>query len=315
MAQTVLVADDSIASQRLFEMVLTREGYNVITVGSGKEVLERVKEKNPDLALIDAIMPGADGYQICQMLKQDPKFKHLPVIMLAGKYEAFDQKRGAKIVGTNAILNKPSKSHEIASKVKEFLALQEQRQREQAESELVSTEAQAITEIEQLPKTEEYPEVIQEPTFVQEEYEFDEDSEETDLVVESEILDEEAEWEEIEEEEEEEILPPEEYEEELSVPLLGEEEEMAIEEEEMAEVTAPPVSPVSSLEQLTLSEENLDLIAEEIAKRLTGKLAPVLMQSLTTYLLQIPAVKHVVENTSKTLVKEILPEIREKLLT
>jgi CheY-like chemotaxis protein len=64
MAQTVLVADDSIASQRLFEMVLTREGYNVVTVGSGAEVLERVKEKHPDIALVDAIMPEVDGYQI-----------------------------------------------------------------------------------------------------------------------------------------------------------------------------------------------------------------------------------------------------------
>ena len=73
MAQTVLVADDSIASQRLFEMVLTREGYDVVTVGSGTDVLNRVKEQQPDIALIDAVMPDVDGVQICQTLRQDPQ--------------------------------------------------------------------------------------------------------------------------------------------------------------------------------------------------------------------------------------------------
>jgi hypothetical protein len=64
---------------------------------------------------------------------------------------------------------------------------------------------------------------------------------------------------------------------------------------------------------LTLSDENLDAIAEEIAKRVAGKLVPVLMQSFATYFLQIPSVKQVVENASKNLVQEILPEIQEKL--
>ncbi len=81
-----------------------------------------------------------------------------------------------------------------------------------------------------------------------------------------------------------------------------------------AETAAPTVSlGSSSVEQMTISDENLDLIAEEIAKRLTGKLAPVLMQSLTAYLLQIPAVKQVVETASKALVKEILPDLQKQL--
>jgi CheY-like chemotaxis protein len=308
MAQTVLVADNSIASQRLFEMVLTKAGYHVITVSSGKDVLERAKEKKPDLALIDAMMPEVDGYQICQTFKQDPKLKNVPLIMLAGKYEDFDQKKGAKIVGANAILDKPAKSNLIIAKVQELLKVQEQRPRPQTKAETAPTVAQAMTAAEELSSAEEYPEVIQEPTVVEEEYEFDEDSEETDLVVESEILDEEVEWEEpVEEEATEEIpLPAEAYEQEP--------EAVPFEEEEMeAETAAPTVSLGSSVEQMTLSDENLDLIAEEIAKRLTGKLAPVLMQSLTAYLLQIPAVKQVVETASKSLVKEILPDLQKKL--
>jgi CheY-like chemotaxis protein len=309
MAQTVLIADDSIASQRLLEMVLTREGYDVVTVSSGPEVLEQVKEKQPDLALIDAIMPEVDGYQICQTLKRDPTFKNLPVIMLAGTHEDFDREKGAEIVGTEAILDKPSKSQIIVSKVKEFLALQEQLQRERKEAELPPMSAQATMEAEQPPEAEGYAEVIQEPTFVEEEYEFDEDSEEVDLAVESEILDEEAEWEEADE-----TLAMEEYEEEpFEEPAARADETSSsiptFVEERQVEGIAPPVRVGSS----QFTDEHLDEIAEEIAKRVAGKLVPVFMQSLTKYFLEIPSVKHVVENASKNLVKEILPEVHNKL--
>ncbi len=320
MTQIVLVADDSIASQRLFEMVLTKEGYDVITVGFGSEVLERVKEKQPDLALIDAIMPEGDGYQICQTLKNDPTFKNLPVIMLAGTFEDFDREKGVRIVGANAILDKPSKSHVIVSKVKEFLALQEQRQQEEEEPDLPLPPTQATIKVKQLSKVEAHAEVVQEPTFVEEEYEFDEDSEEIDLAVESEILDEEAEWEEAEEEQE--IFSEEEYEETFEEEPL---DELATEIKEepslvppvvtrpRAGVSTPPVSPVSPPEQFTISDKKLDTIAEEIANRVAGKLVPVFMQSLTKYILEIPSIKQVVENASKNLVKEILPEVQDKL--
>jgi CheY-like chemotaxis protein len=307
MAQTVLVADDSIASQRLFEMVLTREGYNVVTVGSGAEILERVKEKHPDLALVDAIMPEVDGYQICQTLRKDPAFKNLPVIMLAGMYEDFDREKGAKIVGAGAILDKPSKSHVIVSKVKELLRQQEQRDEEQ---EVPPTPVKATPKGAQPPKTKTRTGVIQEPTFIEETYDFDEDSEEVDLAVESEILDEEAEWEETEEEQE--LLSSEEDEEEVEEELL-EEPEVAPTPPPREAVPAEDAVPPISSERLTLSDDNLDAIAEEIAKRVAGKLVPVLMQSFTTYFLQIPSVKQVVESASKNLVQEILPEIQGKL--
>lgn len=123
---TILVADDGIASQRFFEIVLKKEGYHVIIVGSGAEALKQIREKQPDLAMIDAVMPEIDGYQICQALKQDPKFKNLPVMMLTGMYEDVDRVKAARIVGEHAIFDKPAKSQVIISRVKEFLKLQEQ---------------------------------------------------------------------------------------------------------------------------------------------------------------------------------------------
>ncbi|PIE33779.1 hypothetical protein CSA56_09705 [candidate division KSB3 bacterium] len=315
MAQKVLIADDQIASRRMFEMVLAREGYDVITVDSGAKVLDTVQEKHPDIALIDAIMPEIDGYQVCETLKNSPNFKHLPVILLAGKYEAFDKERGLKVVGAEAaILDKPAKSNDIIAKVQELLA--------QAKEKAV---AEASLETESLPGTD----VVQEPTFVQEEYEFDEDSEEADLMVESEFMEEEEEFEtldddyeigDVEEEIVEDVIEeiPEET---FSLDEPQAEESAAIETTPVVETPAPQAllsQPSTAVkpkpEAMTqFSDEKLDMITEEIAQRLAGKLVPVLMQEIANYLIQFPAIKSVVDQTSKQLVKELLPELQDSL--
>jgi len=273
----VLIVDDSIASQRHFEIVLTREGYDVITVGSGSQVLDTVKEKRPDIALIDAIMPEVDGYQICKMLKKNPTFQHLPLILLAGTFEDFDRDRGIDAVGADAILHKPATSGDIVAKVKSFLTVPE----------AAPVEAAPVPEAE----------VIQEPPIVQEEYAFDDESEEADMVVESEILDEDAEI--IDMDEEEAALDVDE--------MFAEPQPSETVQAEPAAAESPEIS-----KPLQLSDENLDIIADKIAQRLAKKLLPALMQEVATYVMQFPAVKHVVEQNSKKLVKELLPEIQDK---
>ncbi len=307
MAQKVLIADDQIASRRMFEMVLAREGYDVITVDSGAKVLDMVKEKHPDIALIDAIMPEVDGYQVCEMLRNSPNLKQLPVILLAGKHEAFDKERGMKAVGAEAaILSKPAKSNVIIAKVQEFLA--------QPEKETVTA---ASGESDLLATTN----VVQEPTFVQEEYEFDEDSEETDLMVESEFMDEEEEFDNLDEEEDisdneigglpEETFPLEESHEEQPAAM---ETTPVVEAQTSQGALSSTTTAASQPEAMAqFSDEKLDMIAEEIAQRLAGKFVPVLMQELAKYVIQFPAVKSIVENTSKQLVKELLPELQDKL--
>ena len=295
MAQKVLIADDQIASRRMFEMVLSREGYDVIAVDSGAKVLDTVKEKLPDLALIDAIMPEIDGYQICETLKNTPAFQQLPIILLAGRSEGFDKEKGLKAVGAeNAILSKPAKSIDIIAKVQEFLKAAE------ADAEKEATRAAATP----MPETE----VVEEPPLVQEEYEFDEDSEEADMVVESEIL---AEGEEFEEFEDEESIVEDVVSDTESFPM-NEETPVA---ESAPVVEASRVAPqerkiVSSTQ---FSDEKLDTIADEIAQRLAGKLLPALAQELAKYMMQFPVVNKVVTSASKELIKELLPEMQDKL--
>ncbi|MBD3306221.1 response regulator [candidate division KSB3 bacterium] len=307
MTQKVLVADDSIASQRLFEMVLTREGYDVITVGSGAEVLDQIKAQHPDIALIDAVMPEVDGYQICETVRNTPNFQNLPLILLAGTHEDVDQEKGISLVGNQGILNKPAKSDAILSKVRELLTAHE------------AEEAQ-IAEEPSLPETPVAEGIQEEPPFVEEEYEFDEDSEEADLVVEHEILDEEAELEaegrvyEIEEEVEY-GEPLEEIEEEVVEEIVEEqppqpEPHVPVSEPETA-APGPAAAPESGL-SAELSDEKLDMIADEIAQRLAHRLVPVLVHEIAQYVMQFPMAKQVVEKTSKQLVKELLPEIQQK---
>jgi CheY-like chemotaxis protein len=330
MAQTVLVADDSVASQRLFEMVLTREGFEVVTVGTGAEVVSRIREKQPDLAFIDAVMPGVDGYQICQSVKKDPRFKHLPIIMLAGAYEDVDRQRGAAIVGAKAILEKPATSQVILSKVKEFLAAPSA-----SAAQPVAPQAVPVKPVAAKLAT---AEVVPEPSFVEEEYEFDDDSEEVDLAVESELLEEEAEWEEADEGLADEGLADEgladegladeglddetrdfaetfEDSEEIAV-IDGDVDDVeAIEEDEDSEIGAAfadlSAAPQGAAPRPTaITDDELDALAAEIARRVAAQLGPALLHSLTAYVAQQPAVRHILEDASKTLAREILPDIQ-----
>ncbi len=291
MAQKILIADDSIASQRLFEKVLIREGYDVTIAGSGAEALDRVKEQQPDIALIDAIMPEVDGYRVCETLQQQPGFQNVPIIMLTGVHEEFNKEKGVQLVGEQAILTKPAKSQTIVSKVKELL---EQQQAESA------------------PQAEDRAGVIEEPPLVEEEYAFDEDSEELDMVVEDEILEDEAEFEEEIEEFEEEA---EEVEGPLDESWKEEAEALATPVVEEPSAPEPPVAPQPPVaeEKREIPDEKLDMIVNDMAERLAGKLVPMLVQELAQSLMHIPIVKDALEETSKKLVKEMLPEIRKKL--
>jgi hypothetical protein len=271
-------------------------------------------------------MPEIDGYQVCETLRNTPNFENLPLILLAGTYEGFDKERGLKVIGTEAaILNKPAKSYDILAKVQEILAARE-------------AEAPEVTSIEAAPIPE--TEVVQEPTIVKEGYEFDEDSEEADLVVESEILDEGAEFEEMDEEFAMELEEPESVDEQIEDEVFSEAEEQiedevfsleespeetpsalettpVVEETPPPEISVPKASPEVSAPQTSpatlFSDEKLDMIADEIAQRLAGRLIPVFAQELANYFMQFPPVKNIVDNTSKQLVKDLLPEVQDKL--
>lgn len=108
----ILVVDDSNTIRRSAEIFLGQAGYEVMLAEDGFSALAKVVEFAPDLIFIDVMMPRLDGYQTCALIKQNPKFRHIPVIMLTSKDGVFDRARG-QLVGSDEYLTKPFTKNEL----------------------------------------------------------------------------------------------------------------------------------------------------------------------------------------------------------
>lgn len=117
----LLLADDSITIQKVVNLTFADEEVEVITVGDGDRAMEKIRADAPDLILADVNMPGLSGYQICETIKQSDETKHIPVVLLVGSFEPFDEAE-AKRVGADDFLTKPFQSIRLlVSKVSDLL--------------------------------------------------------------------------------------------------------------------------------------------------------------------------------------------------
>ena len=121
MGKKILLADDSITIQKVIELTFSDEDFDVITVGNGRLALERLPEVRPDIVLCDIIMPEKDGYEVCEQIKGSAAFAHIPVLLLTGAFEPFDQERAAR-AGYDGSLAKPFEPETLIAKVKDLLA-------------------------------------------------------------------------------------------------------------------------------------------------------------------------------------------------
>ena len=120
MGAKILVADDSATIQTVIELSFSGEDVELIPARSGEEAIRRAKESNPDLMLIDAVMPDTSGYEVCRTLKADPAMRDVPVILLVGSFESVDRLEGMT-VGASDFLTKPFQSQILITKVKQLL--------------------------------------------------------------------------------------------------------------------------------------------------------------------------------------------------
>jgi CheY-like chemotaxis protein len=117
----LLLADDSITIQKVVNLTFADEGIEVITVGDGDSAMEKMTEVEPDLVMADVNMPGLNGYQICEKIRQTENLKKTPVILLVGSFEPFDEEE-AKRVGADDFLTKPFQSiRQLVNKVTDLL--------------------------------------------------------------------------------------------------------------------------------------------------------------------------------------------------
>jgi CheY-like chemotaxis protein len=105
----LLLADDSATIQKVVDLTFSDEGLEVITVGDGQQAIEMLDEVTPDIVLADVFMPGLNGYQVCEYIKRTERFQHIPVMLLVGSFEPFDEAE-ARRVGADDYLTKPFQS-------------------------------------------------------------------------------------------------------------------------------------------------------------------------------------------------------------
>jgi CheY-like chemotaxis protein len=117
----LLLADDSITIQKVVNLTFADEGIEVISVGDGNSAMAKFEEFTPDLVMVDINMPGLSGYEICERIKQNEATRRIPVILLVGSFEPFDEAE-AQRVGANDYLKKPFQSiRQLVTKVSDLL--------------------------------------------------------------------------------------------------------------------------------------------------------------------------------------------------
>lgn len=130
----LLLADDSPTVRKVVEMFFEEEGYEVVAVGGGEEALRELEgERPPDVLLADAVMPGPDGYMLCERVKRDARLAGVPVVLLVGTFEPFNEAE-ARRVGADTVLTKPFQSiRDLVSKVGSLLGGESKHEGEQAQ--------------------------------------------------------------------------------------------------------------------------------------------------------------------------------------
>lgn len=119
---SILVVDDVISNVLLLKVLLAAQKFNVITASNGMEAIDITKKQQPDLILLDVMMPGMSGFEVAQKLKNDPEVQHIPIIFLTALNSTADIVTGFK-VGANDFISKPFNKEELVIRVNHQISL------------------------------------------------------------------------------------------------------------------------------------------------------------------------------------------------
>ncbi len=116
----ILVVDDEVNITQILEFSIGSEGYQVITASNGEEAIDKARNEQPDLIILDIMMPKIDGYEACRILKTSPLTKNIPVVLLTAKGREIDKKLGYEVGATDYII-KPFSPNRLIDRIHELL--------------------------------------------------------------------------------------------------------------------------------------------------------------------------------------------------
>ena len=116
----VLVVDDEVNITQILEFSIGSEGYEVLSASNGEEAVEKARREQPDLIILDIMMPRIDGYETCRILKANPLTKNIPVVLLTAKGRDIDKRLGYEVGATDYII-KPFSPGKLIERIHELL--------------------------------------------------------------------------------------------------------------------------------------------------------------------------------------------------
>ncbi len=141
----LLLADDSITIQKIVDLTFADDGFAVTVIGDGEQAIEKLSEIMPDIVLADVFMPGKSGYEVCAYIKGDERFQHIPVMLLVGSFEPYNEAE-ARRVGANDVLTKPFQSiRQLVGKVGALLSGDSGKQAEDQNEEQRAASASSLS--------------------------------------------------------------------------------------------------------------------------------------------------------------------------
>ena len=118
----ILVVDDEVNITQILELSIGAEGFEVITASNGEEAIDKARKEQPDLIILDIMMPRIDGYEACRILKANPLTKNIPVVLLTAKGRDIDKRLGYEVGATDYIV-KPFSPNKLIERINELLSL------------------------------------------------------------------------------------------------------------------------------------------------------------------------------------------------
>jgi CheY-like chemotaxis protein len=119
--KTILVADDEPSIMKVVSFRLQKAGYDVTQASNGQEVLDLIKNRRPDIVLMDLSMPVMDGYEACRRIKSDDNFKNIPVLFFTASTAAINIEEKVRVFNADGYIKKPFEPEELFNKIKALL--------------------------------------------------------------------------------------------------------------------------------------------------------------------------------------------------